>query len=255
MRTCFAALVTPERRRGTRRTPRLHRVRAAYRPCRPHAQRLGRPRPPREIRYAAAACARRLRRPAKARASTACERNARAALRTPTANRRPRAKNGDVSGCDQYAGGETHDTGSSDATMMFLGPSSCRSSAYRASSASAPSRPSHLRTSSMSSETARSTRACVSAISLRRVCPNAFSTQQLAALGPTMLQRRRSMSEPAPQMTERFRPRNLSRWSMSLTQTNHHCLPNHRSLPNGMHMHQVASSCLGEEVGMGAEAS
>lgn len=53
--------------------------------------------------------------------------------------------------------------GSSDATMIFFSPSSCKSSAYRASSGSALSRPSQRRTNSISSVTARSTISCVSA--------------------------------------------------------------------------------------------
>ena len=171
MRTCSATSVKPESHRGTCRTPRLRREHGEYRPCRPHAQRPRRPQPPRETRFAAAVCARRRRRPAKAEASTAYAHNARAVVRTPTASRRAQAKIN--RGCEcarpiasvRWGERRTIRVGSSRATMMFLGPNSCRSSAYRASSTSAPSRPSHLRTSSTSSATVRSTSACESASS------------------------------------------------------------------------------------------
>ena len=60
-RTCSAASVKLESRRGTCRTPQLRRAHGEYRPCRPHAQRSRRPQPPRETRFAAAVCARRRR--------------------------------------------------------------------------------------------------------------------------------------------------------------------------------------------------
>ena len=87
IRTCSAALVRPESRRGTCRTLQLRRARGACHPCRPHVQRQGRPQPPRETRFAAAACARRRRRPERARASTVCVHNARAVVLTQTASR------------------------------------------------------------------------------------------------------------------------------------------------------------------------
>ena len=112
MRTCSAASVSPESRRGTCRTLQLRRARGAYHPCRPHAQKIGVARNRRaETRFAAAACARHRRQPERARHSL------------PVNDRELIKKKKPQCECVTHAlEGERRTTrvGSSDTTTMFL---------------------------------------------------------------------------------------------------------------------------------------